>query len=254
MQLYWSLLVVGVLVLGLALGLGRGLTSTAVRSVSVAMDHADSQPWWHNVDQILFINLDDRKDRRTHMETLLAQTLGVPHDRFERVAAVRDTPGWKGCAQSHVKAVELALERRYRYVCILEDDFCPLVSSSEFSASIQKAWAVLPADFHVLMLGQTPIRMQRLHQDPLYRVKQALAMPGYIVAQEYLPVLLQAFRQALATERPIDLLTQKLQASDQWYGFFPPIARQLPGFSDIENRDTDYGYLEIQAHMLKFID
>jgi len=250
MPLYWSLLVLGVVLLWVAVWWGSLSTVSATRTTMATRDA--SQPWWQQLDQILYINLDDRRDRRTHMETLLSQTLGVPTDRFERVAAVRDSPGWKGCAQSHVKAVELALERQYHYVCILEDDFCPL--SVEFSASLETAWATLPSDFHVLMLGLTPIRLQRIQKDPLYRVRQALAMPGYIVAREYLPVLLKTFRQALAEQQPIDLLTQRLQASDRWYGFFPPIARQLPGFSDIENRHTDYGFLELEGRMLKFID
>lgn len=215
-------------------------------------DTAD--PWWQHVDKILYLNLPNRTDRQQQMQETLSRTLGLPDDRVERVVALRDTPGWRGCARSHALALELAQQRQYRYVCVLEDDFWPLCTGSRFHAAVTQAWRTLQGQFDVLMLGCTPVRLQRQHTEPLYRVRQALALPGYVVARHYVPKLLQSFRQSLVEQQPIDFGTQTLQKVDRWYGFFPPLARQRPGFSDIEQRHTDYGYLEIEAKMLEFTD
>jgi len=39
-------------------------------------------------------------------------------------------------------------------------------------------------------------------------------------------------------------VTQEYQLRDRWFGFQPALARQSPGFSDLEGRYMDYGELE----------
>ena len=53
---------------------------------------------------------------------------------------------------------------------------------------------------------------------------------------------------------PHDLVTQRYQKNDLWYGIYPAIARQRPGFSDIEGRNVDYKYLDVDGKMLQMID
>lgn len=206
--------------------------------------------WWQQVDKIFYMNLDSRLDRKQHMENVFHK-LKIPVDRTERVVAVKETPGWKGCAKSHIKALSLALDRGYHSVCLLEDDFTPLLPPDSFHNTITSSMFNLK--FDVLMLGMTPIRLKSV-KGSLCRVLQALAMPGYIVHRDYVPTLIKTFQQALQQGKPIDMLTQTLQPKDRWYGFYPSIAHQLPGYSDIENRVTDYRYLDVDCRMLQRLD
>jgi len=69
------------------------------------------------IPKIFYINLDKRTDRRTQMETMLDG-----YD-YERISAIEDDDGYIGCAKSHIKCIEMAKERGYDKVIILEDDF-----------------------------------------------------------------------------------------------------------------------------------
>jgi len=67
--------------------------------------------------KIFYINLDERKDRRDHMEKILEG-----YD-YERIPAIKHEDGYIGCALSHKFCVQLAIGYKYDSVIILEDDF-----------------------------------------------------------------------------------------------------------------------------------
>ena len=66
----------------------------------------------------LVINLADRPEKWKQTQDSFAH---FPV-KLERLDAVRASPGWKGCTASHFKAINLAKERNYDWVLILEDD------------------------------------------------------------------------------------------------------------------------------------
>lgn len=66
------------------------------------------------------INLDERIDR---WQILQQDWKGV--FPLVRVPAVRESPGWKGCALSHIKVVEEARARGEPWVLVWEDDCMP---------------------------------------------------------------------------------------------------------------------------------
>jgi GR25 family glycosyltransferase involved in LPS biosynthesis len=66
------------------------------------------------------INLDERTDR---WEQLQKEWKGVFN--LTRVSAVKETPGWKGCALSHIKIIQEAKDRGDPYVLVWEDDCVP---------------------------------------------------------------------------------------------------------------------------------
>ena len=70
-----------------------------------------------NIPKIFYINLDERKDRRDHMEKILEG-----YD-YERIPAIKHEDGYIGCALSHKFCVQLAIGYKYDSVIILEDDF-----------------------------------------------------------------------------------------------------------------------------------
>ena len=104
----------------------------------------------------LFINLEKRPDRRKRMEEI---SWPVP---IERVQAVETTPGWKGCTLSHRKCIELAAQRRYPWVLILEDD-CNIIDVDRFTALLPTLWEKR-ADFDVFLGGPLFFTRQTLIQ------------------------------------------------------------------------------------------
>jgi GR25 family glycosyltransferase involved in LPS biosynthesis len=67
---------------------------------------------------ILVINLKERTDRWNQISKQL-DSLGLS---YERVEAIRKTPGWMGCTLSFDRCYRIAKQRRYPWVLILEDD------------------------------------------------------------------------------------------------------------------------------------
>ena len=70
------------------------------------------------LNHILYINLEKRKDRKKHVEKQLA-LLDLSGERFN---AIKLKDGRVGCSMSHLKCVQLAKERNWEYVFICEDD------------------------------------------------------------------------------------------------------------------------------------
>ena len=86
----------------------------------------------------LYINVKERTDRVDHMEKEF-RNWPVP---VERVDAVKLSPGWKGCTQSHRKVIQIAKERGYPWVLYLEDD-CKLTPDAlrRFQQMLPLLWA-----------------------------------------------------------------------------------------------------------------
>lgn len=209
--------------------------------------------WKDRVDAVLYINLDDRQDRRRQIKDLLLKKLGLPSSMVRRVPAVKDSPGFKGCTLSHMKALQIAIEEKMEFVCLVEDDLMLHTPGPDFHRRLNEAWEKLQEDFDVIYLSMTPIDLEEQDHpgSGFHRVRQALGMPGLVVHHRYFQKLMSIYQSALKEGKPHDLVTQLHQPTDHWYGFFPQLARQRPGFSDIENKTNNYAYLDIEGSMLK---
>jgi len=64
------------------------------------------------------INLDKRQDRMNEIKTEFKHW----PVSIERISAIKLSPGWKGCFASHLKCIQIAKDRNYPWVVILEDD------------------------------------------------------------------------------------------------------------------------------------
>ena len=86
---------------------------------------------------ILVINLKKRTDRWKQISTQL-DAWNVP---YERVEAIQQKIGWMGCGKSHLKCIELAKERKYPWVLVLEDDcFLQPNSKERFEELLPILW------------------------------------------------------------------------------------------------------------------
>ena len=69
-----------------------------------------------NFPPVFVINLDKRPDRWSDIQVEFKDW------NIERVSATEFNPGWKGCTLSHIKCLELANQRNYDWILIVEDD------------------------------------------------------------------------------------------------------------------------------------
>ena len=71
------------------------------------------------INNILYINLEKRIDRKKHIEEQL-QILKWKGQRFN--AYTDPIYSARGCAKSHVGCLELAKEKNWNHILVLEDD------------------------------------------------------------------------------------------------------------------------------------
>jgi len=203
------------------------------------------------LNNIFYINLDSRPDRKEHVEQELLQLCSSEH--FERFPAIKHNEGAVGCTLSHTRCLELAKERQYPYVFICEDDI-QFLQPQLLQENLQKFWENPPPEgWDVLILGGNNFQPYEVVSDYAIHVHFCATTTGYIVAQHYYDTLLENFKESAKRleENPqqhyyyaIDVFWRKLQQpkDSRWYMIVPPTVSQRPNYSDIENQEVDYGH------------
>ena len=69
---------------------------------------------------IYVINLLERKDRLEHIKKTFSEYNIIP------VNAIKHEEGYKGCFLSHKKCIQIANEKKLKYIIVIEDDCLPL--------------------------------------------------------------------------------------------------------------------------------
>ncbi len=195
--------------------------------------------------QIIYINLEERRDRIQEIKGELAK-LGMSGTRFP---AVKKSPGSLGCGLSHVGVLELAIKRGLKQVLVLEDD-AVIVDLDRLKRVLEQASKM---DFDVLSLSHNSLttRVRKDGAQPpegLVRAEEMQTTAAYLVRGHYMPKLLQTFRKSVQGLRKegnkskfaIDIFWKKLQKSDRWLCTNPSVIYQRPGYSDIAQRHHDY--------------
>lgn len=188
--------------------------------------------------QIFYINLDERTDRKEHMEHQLSKCPFA----FQRISAIKHVKGLVGCAQSHIKCLTLAKERNLPEVMILEDD-------AEIIGDIVSCAQHIP-DCDVAVLGCVPDTQQSATRINEWYVSGIVGQTtvGYICKQHYYDTLIanftESFTKLLETNHDnlyaLDQYWKRLQKIHTWVFAYPMVLRQRPGYSDILNHSTNY--------------
>jgi GR25 family glycosyltransferase involved in LPS biosynthesis len=200
-------------------------------------------------DGTVYINLSHRMDRKQQILDELEEQK-VDKEKIHRIEGVFDLlNGHRGCCLSHIKALEYAIEKKWKNVLIFEDD-CIFTRTPEKSAEIvrsliekaDKAWDVFFIGGRIMRFGKTPI--QGLNK--AYSVRCAHA---YAVNAPYFEHLRSLYLSSLelmknelffvdAIPYAIDIQWDTLMEKDRWY-FTEIFAQQRGSFSDIrlEYRD-----------------
>lgn len=206
------------------------------------------------IDRIFYINLDHREDRRREIENELRKMDIISHDEhnpdnkliFERFSAIKhDTIGGVGCGKSHIGVLNLAKERNYSTIIILEDDFMFTVTKEEFHKQLCYLDGVY---MDVCLLSGNLMNYNHSGLTPnLYRLFKAQTTSGYFIQCRYNDTLIDCFQSAIENfERTnhhwlyaIDVAWHKLQVIDPWYALKTKIGKQRPSHSDCSNTFCD---------------
>jgi hypothetical protein len=188
-----------------------------------------------------YINLDKRPEKDNQCISDLKE-FGISQPN--RFAAIKHEIGYVGCAQSHIKCIELAKERDYPFVCIFEDDII-FRNIDKCKEMISK---YIDYDYDVLYLGcRISNNKYDIINNDLIRVNNAICNHAYIVKSHYYDKILENYREGVNLKLNskeddkynMDIYTHTLQKKDKWYSFCPNFVSQREGHSDNLNKSCD---------------
>ena len=206
----------------------------------------EENPHEATMDNVFFINLDSREDRKELVENELNEL----NWSYERFPGTKTSDGRIGATISHIGALELAAARDLDYAVILEDDI-HFRDKALFLRQLKKCLKEIN-DFDVLLLGgQIGPKDERI-TEYAFKLKHCVTATGYIVNKHYYKRFLEHSKKGLnlLIENPSGIRSQnqyafdiywwELQERDKWYMVAPACVEQRDGFSDIREQYTDH--------------
>lgn len=189
------------------------------------------------IEHVVYINLDERPDRRTLIEKELGN---FPPEKVQRFPAIKNVQGAIGCTFSHIRVLKMAMDQGWSNYLVVEDDF--VWKNQEVSTPTLERLMNNP--FDVILLGGTAVQ----YYPNTLRLHSGQTTTAYIVAACYYEKLMQNFKEGLAGllrtgSKPlyaIDMYWKRLQPADRWFVVVPGLCTQRPDVSDIEGRVVDY--------------
>lgn len=187
-----------------------------------------------NIEHVVYINLDERTDRRAQVE----EQLKIFGDRLQRFAAIKNKRGYIGCSESHIQVLKLAKQNNWRNVLIVEDDF--IWKNMDNSNKLNN---LLTTEYDVILLGGSYVKCTTT-----MRVIEAQTTTAYVVSLQYYDTLIKNFEEGLQllkstneyNKYALDQYWKKIQPNDLWYIIIPGLAAQRPSYSDIEQQNVNY--------------
>lgn len=205
------------------------------------------------------INLDDRQDRWAECQEEL-RALGTDPAQLQRFSAYRSAlHGSVGCALSHANVLMRFLSESDAPHClVLEDDFRFVRSLDEVTADV-RAFLASPRAWDVLLLSGNAVLSVVTENPAFHRVVTSQTASAYVVTRaaalklipkfllgaerlrELLPALARQHWPLMIHNYAADMIWKDLQREGGWYVLSRRTIVQRPSFSDIEQKQVDYG-------------
>ncbi len=227
---------------------------------------------WEAIDGIVLINLDRHADRWERFRREVGSRL--PSGRLHRLSAVEGVglpgfgvPPWftdrtgararfwggtAGCALSHRRALELAREKQWRHVLILEDDATMGELTAAYGRVLSRALQQLRGPYMLYLGYNRPRPYGRcLGADDgvsLWKIQGVLATHAYLVPAELYDLLLERLpREAnvwewLSINRAVDVFYREIVSNSlgvPTYSIEPQLFRQGGFASSITSGEAD---------------
>jgi len=185
--------------------------------------------------ECVVINLKIRPDKKDYIEKQL-KSRSIQSTFF--IAEKHNDPK-RGCLESHLSVIKEAIKNNVKYLLIFEDD-CKFISG--FSTMEE-----VPKDWDMIYLGGTVHRVLDKEYKGYAKV-QCWTTHAYIINLQN-EKLTQEILKADNYEGEIDrYYLEKIHPNFNAYMCDPMIAIQKEGFSDIENKEVSYDFMQ---HTLK---
>jgi len=197
------------------------------------------------MENIFYINLDNRKDRRKTAE----QQFNALDWKGERIKAVKLKNGLIGCGLSHLKCIKLAKKRDLDMVLICEDDIYftnPILFKKQLTKFLSS-----DISWDVAIIAGNNVPPYEKHSDYCIKVSHCQCCTGYIVKKHYYDTLMDNFYSGIKLlmqapekhrEYAVDKYWISLQKKDNWFMIIPATVTQKPDYSDIEKKVTNYNW------------
>lgn len=189
--------------------------------------------WFEYFDKTFLINLPERRDRYW-ISTWELSRYQVP---YEVARAVKHRDGREGLYLTIRAIFEKAVAEGCRSILLFEDD-CKFVADP--APVMDKCLQQLPPDWDLLYLGcNLATRPTAFYSENLIPVRRALSTHAVAYSRNCMERLL-----SLPRILPIDqFLCHTIQAAGRSFCVCPFLVTQYPGFSNIENRNTDWTHV-----------
>jgi len=143
---------------------------------------------------IAYINLEFRGDRKKHIELELKKLESITTNVHRIDAVLEPYCGHLGCGKSHIKAVELAIEKDWDSVLIVEDDMKFTEPATTLVPRIQEVFDI---SWDVLLLGYGHKHIIPSTYSFLDKVITSTCAHAYIVRKHYYQTLLKNFQTSV---------------------------------------------------------
>ena len=193
-------------------------------------------------DKVYVINLDRRPDRFDSFKKEL-EKYGI--EEVERFSAIDGTTimsneipllaGELGVLESHLQIIKKCREENVKNVLILEDD----VYFTNEILKLDEYINNVPSDWDFIYFGGNHVYGQPPHliNDKVIKLNFTVALQCVAINSSMFEII-----ESVLTKRKkqVDAYYAELHNRFNAYGFYPNMAKQTNGFSDIQNRNVDY--------------
>jgi hypothetical protein len=193
-------------------------------------------------DRVYVINLDRRPDRFESFNKELEKH-GI--EEVERFSAIDGTTimsngipllvGELGVLESHHQIIKKCIEDNVKNVLILEDDVYftnEILKLDDYIKSV-------PSDWDFIYFGGNHV-----YGEPPHLINDKIIKLNFTVALQCVAINSSMFEIIdsilLKRKKQVDAYYAELHNRFNAYGFYPNMAKQTAGFSDIQNRYIDY--------------
>ena len=188
-----------------------------------------------------YINLDKRLDRREHFENISPVFKDI-----QRFPAIEYSPGYIGCAMSHIAVLKKGLNIEGEYIYIFEDDFM-ILNMNNFNHFLND-FNDIDVDWDIIVLTPRGVTINQNSSEKFKRIIDNQTATGYIIKKIFIPILIQNLEESLQNLLNggsyniygIDQYWKKLQFEYKFYYYSSIFGGQLPGWSNIENCIVNY--------------
>jgi GR25 family glycosyltransferase involved in LPS biosynthesis len=147
----------------------------------------------------------------------------------------------QGLIESNLKILKDSIKNNLKNVLILEDD---CIFTDEIK-NIDEYFKLLPEDWDMLYMGGN--HNTHMNMKPPTIINEKVCKLHHTFSTHFIGIKNTIFQELefllSITHEPLDVTYTQLQKNKNVYSFYPAIAKQRIGFSDIQKQNVDYNWL-----------